>query len=184
MNCKFQKIGEGVLWCDVCQRRHFGPAAPEKVSRKCQPGRDTGGVGGLRLVLKMPERKKTAAQKDREAAATMDWPSLVESTKLFLGSMGQAVNSMAQGKKVFVSPERYTERTTTCDGCPFRSDRRCKVCTCNIPAKAKLESSHCPLAKWAGDPGVDVELCQRRGVPQEAIDRHQAEWERTNQPSS
>ena len=53
---------------------------------------------------------------------------------------------------MFVQPGVEEERLSICHKCPHLSQRNfCGICSCYMPAKAKLKITSCPLGKWSKD---------------------------------
>lgn len=50
--------------------------------------------------------------------------------------------------QVYASPETTAHRNEICEGCRFRSGRRCTKCSCNLYHITMIEASKCPEGKW------------------------------------
>lgn len=66
----------------------------------------------------------------------------------FLGALKEKLKNV----KLFgvLAPEELVvKRVEICNSCDFlQTTRSCAKCGCFVDAKAKLQSSHCPLDKW------------------------------------
>jgi hypothetical protein len=66
--------------------------------------------------------------------------------------LGQAIGRFAKaartGEKTIVSPAEMERRLAICRGCQFFQAMRCLKCHCFLSLKARLETEHCPIAKW------------------------------------
>jgi hypothetical protein len=50
--------------------------------------------------------------------------------------------------QIYANSETVAHRNSVCEGCRFRSGRRCTKCSCNIFHITMIESSKCPESKW------------------------------------
>jgi hypothetical protein len=55
-----------------------------------------------------------------------------------------------RGYEVLATEENFTDRTFKCLSCPFYDEifGQCKVCSCFIGAKARLNHEKCPKNRW------------------------------------
>lgn len=75
-------------------------------------------------------------------------PSVIEMGKEFVTSTVKHVLNGASS----VSDTVYQERLAICNTCEHRENTRCKLCTCNLPRKAKRPLEECPIGKWKAVP--------------------------------
>ena len=56
----------------------------------------------------------------------------------------------ATGQKVVASKEEIERRLSICKACEFfeASPMKCRKCGCFLNLKTRLETEHCPIAKW------------------------------------
>ena len=56
-----------------------------------------------------------------------------------------------------VTPQEYTERLAMCHTCSFYNGAkdRCNHCGCTMQLKARMQTSECPVKKWASDKEKD-----------------------------
>ena len=73
-------------------------------------------------------------------------PGIIEMGKEFISSTIKHVAGWAQS----VSDQIYEDRLKICNGCAFRDNMRCTLCTCHLPKKARRKTERCPLnpPKW------------------------------------
>lgn len=60
------------------------------------------------------------------------------------------VGKVLTALKITVSPQEKNRRYDICRACPnyVKKWRRCRICHCYMPAKAKLFITSCPIDKW------------------------------------
>lgn len=72
--------------------------------------------------------------------------SLVRRAKMLAGAVGRFVASGGER----ATPDERARRLAICGGCEHfdAGGRRCRLCTCYMPLKARLATEHCPVEKW------------------------------------
>jgi hypothetical protein len=65
-------------------------------------------------------------------------------------AFGRVAKAAATGEKIIVSPAEMERRLAICRVCEFfqASPMKCLKCDCFLNLKTRLETEHCPIAKW------------------------------------
>ena len=98
---------------------------------------------GLKITLNADPLEPLAAVNE-----PLPPPEPPEPEKLTLMEKAKSLGSVLSNPRV-INGELVKDRRETCNACPQRSGRRCKLCSCNIYAKTLFAKSKCPLNKWA-----------------------------------
>lgn len=56
-------------------------------------------------------------------------------------------NWVAHGAPITTKIDKE-ERKRICESCENYANEKCKICSCYMPLKILMETSHCPVGKW------------------------------------
>jgi hypothetical protein len=141
MKCEFHcpdPDGDPLLKvCRVCSLAVRTTDPPERIHSDCYPRDGKVNVAAFNVI-------------PLGTGETVEIPQFTyaERVKMFAAAMAKFIKS---GMKV-VTIAAFHKRTKICGDCQFRLNGACKLCTCNIAAKALMQSENCPLSLWPGDP--------------------------------
>ncbi len=85
---------------------------------------------------------------ERKPTASSNRPTLFQKAKNLAGAAKRIGQAAARGQKIAVSKEEADRRMAICQECEFFIGKSCMKCGCVIKFKARLETEHCPIAKW------------------------------------
>lgn len=66
----------------------------------------------------------------------------------FFAAMARSAWAKLRGYEILASSDRFWERDSVCEACPFQVDEQCTKCGCFVAAKIALNLEKCPLDKW------------------------------------
>lgn len=85
-----------------------------------------------------------------------EYPSYKEQLRNLLTAFGRMIDFYLiddEEKSLMVTPKEYESRTRLCKSCDHvdKVQKRCKLCGCFIPTKARMNTESCPIGKWGVD---------------------------------
>ena len=64
------------------------------------------------------------------------------------GTLARALWDWATSGFVMASEEEQAQRMAICRACDRWDGSRCRLCGCYLAAKVRMQTEHCPIAKW------------------------------------
>lgn len=101
----------------------------------------------------------------------------------------RAVKAALSGEEILAPDKVVTDRTATCEGCPFFDPdfRQCNSCGCMVDLKVQLATEECPEGRWGrvrltgqGFRQLITSICRKI----QRLAKKVAQWVRSANPTS